>query len=50
MTTPWRLWVAGARPRTFPAAVVPVAVGTAVGYSSSGRLAIVSTEPNPRTH
>ncbi len=43
MTTPWRLWVAGARPRTFPAAVVPVAVGTAVGYSSSGRLAIVSS-------
>jgi 1,4-dihydroxy-2-naphthoate octaprenyltransferase len=38
VTTPWRLWVAGARPRTFPAAVVPVAVGTAVGYSMSGRL------------
>lgn len=25
----WRLWVAGARPRTLPAAVVPVVVGTA---------------------
>jgi 1,4-dihydroxy-2-naphthoate octaprenyltransferase len=25
----WRLWLAGARPRTLPAAVVPVAVGTA---------------------
>ena len=25
-----RLWIQGARPRTFPAAVVPVAVGTAV--------------------
>ena len=25
----WRLWWAGARPRTLPAAVVPVAVGTA---------------------
>src|SRR6187455_2663950 len=31
-TTPptgWRAWVAGARPRTLPAAVVPVLVGTA---------------------
>ena len=26
----WRLWWAGARPRTLPAALVPVAVGTAV--------------------
>ncbi|MGP0031364.1 MAG: 1,4-dihydroxy-2-naphthoate polyprenyltransferase [Acidimicrobiales bacterium] len=42
MTTSWRLWVAGARPRTFPAAIVPVAVGTAVGYASSGRLVITS--------
>ncbi len=25
----WRAWVAGARPRTLPAAVVPVLVGTA---------------------
>ena len=25
----WRVWVAGARPRTLPAAVVPVLVGTA---------------------
>src|SRR5688572_3583351 len=27
--TGWRVWVAGARPRTLPAAVVPVLVGTA---------------------
>ena len=27
--TGWRLWLAGARPRTLPAAVVPVLVGTA---------------------
>ncbi len=29
MPTGWRLWLAGARPRTLPAAVVPVIVGTA---------------------
>lgn len=28
--TGWRLWLAGARPRTLPAAIVPVVVGTAV--------------------
>jgi 1,4-dihydroxy-2-naphthoate octaprenyltransferase len=37
VTTPWRLWVAGARPRTLPAAVVPVVVGTAAGYVASAR-------------
>ena len=30
------MWVAGARPRTLPAAIVPVVVGTAAGYLSSG--------------
>lgn len=29
LPTGWKLWLAGARPRTLPAAVVPVAVGTA---------------------
>ncbi|HEY1280330.1 MAG TPA: hypothetical protein VGF22_11715, partial [Acidimicrobiales bacterium] len=27
--TGWRVWLAGARPRTLPAAIVPVLVGTA---------------------
>ena len=35
-----KVWVAGARPRTLPAALVPVLVGTAAGYWSSGRLVI----------
>ena len=37
------MWVAGARPRTLPAAVVPVAVGTAVGFLSSGQLVVATT-------
>ncbi len=32
--------MAGARPRTLPAAIVPVAVGTAAGYLSSGRVVV----------
>jgi 1,4-dihydroxy-2-naphthoate octaprenyltransferase len=38
VSPPLKVWVAGARPRTLPAAIVPVAVGTAVGYLYSGRL------------
>ena len=36
----WKLWLAGARPRTLPAAVVPVLVGTAAaGWATPGRRA-----------
>jgi 1,4-dihydroxy-2-naphthoate octaprenyltransferase len=38
VSPPLNVWIAGARPRTLPAAVVPVAVGTAAGYGSSGHL------------
>ena len=43
MSPALKVWLAGARPRTLPAAVVPVAVGTATGYWSSGHL--VATTP-----
>ena len=42
MSPPLKVWVAGARPRTLPAAVVPVVVGTAAGYLSSGRLVVTT--------
>lgn len=40
MSTPAKVWLAGARPRTFPAAVVPVVVGSAAGYLLSGHVSI----------
>jgi 1,4-dihydroxy-2-naphthoate octaprenyltransferase len=42
VSPPLNVWIAGARPRTLPAAVVPVAVGTAAGYGSSGHLVAVA--------
>ena len=43
VSPPLKVWIAGARPRTLPAAVVPVFVGTAAGYWSSGRLLVDPT-------
>jgi 1,4-dihydroxy-2-naphthoate polyprenyltransferase len=39
LPTGWRVWLAGARPRTLPAAVVPVLVGTAC---ATGRTDVVA--------
>ncbi len=50
MSPPLKLWVAGARPRTLPAAVVPVAVGTAAGYLSSGRFVITTPQTSAACH
>ncbi len=50
MSPPLKLWVAGARPRTLPAAVVPVAVGTAAGYLASGRLVITTPQTSTACH
>ena len=44
MSPPLKLWVAGARPRTLPAAIVPVVVGTAAGYLSSGRFVVTTPQ------
>jgi 1,4-dihydroxy-2-naphthoate octaprenyltransferase len=47
---PLKLWVAGARPRTLPAAIVPVVVGTAAGYLSSGRVLISTPQTSGACH
>src|SRR5207344_2863832 len=46
--TGWRLWLAGARPRTLPAAVVPVLVGTAAaaGVAHAGTTTWFMVSPN----
>lgn len=42
--------MAGARPRTLPAAIVPVAVGTAAGYWSSGQLVLATPQSTSSCH
>jgi 1,4-dihydroxy-2-naphthoate polyprenyltransferase len=44
------VWVAGARPRTLPAAIVPVVVGTAAGYLSSGRFILTTPQVSSACH
>jgi 1,4-dihydroxy-2-naphthoate octaprenyltransferase len=50
VSPPLKVWVAGARPRTLPAAVVPVVVGTAAGYLSSGRLVVTTPQRSAACH
>jgi 1,4-dihydroxy-2-naphthoate octaprenyltransferase len=49
VTVPLKTWVAGARPRTLPAALVPVVVGTAAGYLSSGHFFVGFFKVNGQT-
>ena len=50
MSPPLKLWVAGARPRTLPAAIVPVVVGTAAGYLSSGHFFVTTPQISSACH
>ncbi len=50
MSPSLKVWVAGARPRTLPAAIVPVVVGSAAGYLSSGRLVVTTAQTSSSCH
>src|SRR5262249_188411 len=50
VSPPLKVWVAGARPRTLPAAVVPVVVGTAAGYLSSGHVVLTTPQISSSCH
>jgi 1,4-dihydroxy-2-naphthoate polyprenyltransferase len=50
VSPPLKMWVAGARPRTLPAAIVPVVVGTAAGYLSSGRTVVTTPRISSACH
>jgi len=49
LPTGWRVWVLGARPRTLPAAIVPVLVGTAASVGELPRVDAIgdSLPPTP---
>jgi 1,4-dihydroxy-2-naphthoate polyprenyltransferase len=48
MSPPAKAWWDGARPRTLPAAVVPVVVGSSAGYLSSGHFVIATISVSGR--
>jgi 1,4-dihydroxy-2-naphthoate octaprenyltransferase len=49
VNTPLKTWFEGARPRTFPAAIVPVLVGTSAGYLKCGHLFVTTIRVNGRS-
>jgi len=50
VSPPLKLWVAGARPRTLPAAIVPVVVGTIAGYLAGGRFIVTTPMTSSNCH